>query len=186
MKNPGDVHNRDTSPLASPSKDVDGFVKAIHDDDFFKFCFVRNPFTRTLSCYLDKMVNTEYERIRLAPKLGISTTHIPTFREFLEIIAEQTDEQRDIHWASQTYLLRPNRVKYSFIGRFEIFRDHFKLVCEHLQISEYASDLSSSWHATNAYEKIKDYMGDTEIDLICRIYESDFRNFGYGWSPVVC
>jgi hypothetical protein len=76
-------------------------------------------------------------------------------------------------------------VRYSFIGRFELFREHFSMVCKRLGIFEYADDLSDTWHATNAQAKVKDLLGKQEIELIHRSYEHDFRNFGYGWSPDV-
>ena len=182
---PGVVHDRTRSPLLAPRQDLSAFVEAWRAEEYFRFCFVRNPFTRILSCWLDKMVKIQFERKRLAPKLNLKSENPPTFNVFLSAIAEQKDEECDIHWAPQTYLLRPNRVSYSFIGRFELFREQFRKICEHLGISEYANDLSITWHATHAYEKVKNYMGKQEIELIHRIYERDFRNFGYGWSPNV-
>lgn len=182
---PGDVHNRQRSPLLSPKVDMLAFASAMHDKEYFRFCFVRNPFTRALSCYLDKMVKNQFERKRLAPKLGLSPGNPPSFTYFLHAVAEQKEEEFDIHWAPQTYLLRPNRVRYSFIGRFELFREQFRLVCKKLGITEYADDMPNTWHATNANEKVKDFLGKQEIELIHRTYEYDFRNFGYGWSPDV-
>lgn len=179
------VHDRDRSPMLSPKDDIDSFVRALVDNEYFIFCFVRNPFTRSLSCYLDKMVNTEFERRRLAPRLDLNPDTPPSFISFLEAVAEQSDEECDIHWASQTFLLRPNRIRYSFIGRFELFRQQFGMVCDRLKISEYANDLSDTWHATNAYQKVRRYMGKKEVELIQKIYERDFRNFGYGWSPEI-
>jgi hypothetical protein len=185
FKKPGDVHNRELSPLLRPSDDIDEFSRAMTSSEYFRFGFVRNPFTRSLSCYLDKMVKTPFERQRLAPALGLDPASAPKFVDFLRAVAAQSEDQRDMHWASQTYLLRPNRINYSFLGRFEFFRDQFTLLCERLGISIYATDLSNSWHATNAYSKVRDYLGQEEVDLICQIYEHDFRNFGYGWSPEV-
>lgn len=182
---PGDVHNRQLSPLLAPSDNVKSFVSATKSEDYFRFCFVRNPYTRVLSCYLDKMVKTEFERKRLAPKLGLDPEEVPSFKTFLQRVSQQSDDEYDIHWAPQTYLLRPNRIRYSFIGRFELFREQFKMVCDRLDISAYAEDLGDTWHATNAFEKTKEYLGAEEIELICRIYERDFSNFGYGWSPEV-
>ena len=182
---PGDIHNRTHSPLLSPDHDMKVFVEAMKAEYYFRFCFVRNPFTRVLSCYLDKMVKNAFERRRLAPILGFKQENPPAFADFLRAIAEQKDEECDIHWAPQTYLLRPNRVRYSFIGRFELFQEQFRMVCEHLSIAKYATDLSGTWHATNAFEKVKDYLGREEIELTHRIYEHDFQNFGYGWSPDV-
>ena len=89
---PGDVHNRLRSPLLSPTSDMAAFAAAMHDKDYFRFCFVRNPFIRILSCYLDKMVKNQFERKRLAPKLGIDPENPPSFNYFLHAVAEQQAE----------------------------------------------------------------------------------------------
>ncbi|MBD0335929.1 MAG: sulfotransferase family 2 domain-containing protein [Cyanobacteria bacterium Co-bin13] len=49
-----DIHLRKFSPLLMPIQvgPLDAFLSR---SDIFKFCFVRNPYTRVLSCYLDKI-----------------------------------------------------------------------------------------------------------------------------------
>jgi hypothetical protein len=182
---PADVHERRRSPLLSPRADPDAFVAAMQDAAVFRFGFVRNPFSRALSCWLDKMVKNGFERARLAPKLGLDPDSPPAFADFLSAVAEQADVSRDIHWATQTYLLRPNRVRYSFIGRFEFFRPQFLAVCTRLGIEDYAGDLPDTWHATDASAKVREHVGAREADLIREIYRDDFGNFGYGWDMAV-
>lgn len=183
-KVPANVHERVNSPLKRVSDDPEAFESLFYRKDTFIFCFVRNPFTRALSCYLDKMVVNEWERNRLAPTLNLSTDTAPSFKDFLVAISKQSDEERDIHWSTQTFLLRPNRLEYSFIGRFETFHSQFEAVCKYLDISEFA-DLRQTAHATNADEKRNKYFGPEEIQLIQEIYLDDFRNFGYGFLPAV-
>lgn len=176
---PKNVHDRDASPLARPSVDETAFLEKLRDKSALKFCFVRNPYTRILSCYLDKMVSNSWERNRLAPKLGFNNGEVPSFPDFLETVAAQAEGERDIHWSTQTYLLRPNIVNYSFIGRFEIFASDFGKLADHLGISEYA-DMKSKPHATNASDNLKSHYSEKEAELVQAIYEADFRNFGYG------
>jgi SAM-dependent methyltransferase len=178
---PSDVHCRSKSALLKPTDDPEGFLNALGDDRYFLFCFVRNPFTRILSCYLDKLVMNEWERQRLAPQLGLDPALAPSLLDFLRTIEKQTEPSRDAHWGTQTYLLQPNSVKYSFIGRFEFFTEQFSEVCAHMDINQYV-DLSNRAHATNAKQKVRDYIGSEEAVLIREIYETDFLNFGYGWS----
>jgi hypothetical protein len=182
---PADVHDRGRSPLLSPCEDPGAFASAMQDPDVFRFAFVRNPFSRALSCWLDKMVKNAFERERLAPKLGFDPATPPAFGDFLTAVCDQEPAGRDIHWATQTYLLRPNRIRYSFIGRFEFFRPQFLAVCSRLGIDGHADDLPETSHATNAGSKIREYVGQREAAIIRHIYEDDFRNFGYGWDPAV-
>jgi hypothetical protein len=179
---PEDVHARATSPLLSPGHDPAGFVSALLDPGTFCFAFVRNPYSRALSCWLDKMVANDFERARLAPMLGLDPERQPSLREFLTAISEQPENERDPHWASQTHLLNPHAIRYTYIGRFEHFRAEFTRVCRHLGIEATTSDLPRTWHATGANRKVRTHVGDVEATLIRTIYEADFRNFGYGWG----
>ena len=180
---PRDVHARDTSPLLAPGHDPEGFLSGLTDTTTFRFAFVRNPYSRALACWLDKMVTNTFERQRLAPSLGLSPERPPSFLDFLTAIAHQPEPRRDPHWATQTHLLNPHVIRYSFIGRFEQFRSEFSRVCRHLDIEGYAQGLPTTWHATGASTKVADHVGDEEATLIRKIYEADFRNFAYGWGP---
>ena len=175
------VHDRNKSPLAKPGFDDEEFLRLIKDPQVFKFCFVRDPFSRVLSCYLDKMVDNTWERNRLAPKLELSTDPIPTFLEFLEAIKEQKDAERDIHWMTQDFMLQTGTINYNFIGRFENFRSEFTQVCDSLGISEFL-DLKATAHATNANNRLREYYGEREKHLVTQIYERDFVRFAYGWD----
>jgi hypothetical protein len=47
-------HDNILWPLRSPFHSEALFLKALQGKNFRRFCFVRNPFTRILSCYVDK------------------------------------------------------------------------------------------------------------------------------------
>lgn len=178
-----DVHDRAASPLLSPSSDPAAFLTAMTGPDTFRFAFVRNPYTRALSCWLDKMVGNPFERRRLAPLLGLDGEVVPSFADFLAAVEAQPEDVRDPHWATQSYLLRPQAIRYDVIGRFETFRRDFLRICAHLGIGDHALDLPTTWHATGAGDKVADHVGPEEARLVRRIYDADFRDFGYGWNP---
>ena len=180
----GDIHDRAASPLPRPSDAFARFRALCADGGAFRFCFVRNPFTRILSCYLDKFVANDWERRRLAPQLGLDPAAPPGFADFLEAVRAQDPTRRDIHWASQSFLLRPERFGYAFIGRFELFEPQFAQVCRHLGIA-YAPGPVDRAHATGADAAVGAHFGAAETALVQEIYAEDFRAFGYGWSPQV-
>jgi hypothetical protein len=182
---PEDVHERATSPLLAPGHDPEAFVAALWDRATCRFAFVRNPYSRALSCWLDKMVDNAFERKRLAPLLGLETDSPPSLVTFLEAVAKQPERDRDPHWTTQTHLLNPHGIRYTFIGRFEQFRPDFSRLCTHLGIEDRAETLRGTSHATSAGSKVRRHIGETEGALIRRIYEADFRNFGYGWGTTL-
>jgi hypothetical protein len=182
LENPGIVHDRSISPLSSISNNIETYDNFFIGDKYFHFAFTRNPITRILSCWLDKLNKNQHEKNRLAPKLGLNPTSDISLRKFLEIIAEQTETEHDIHWATQTFLLRPNIYQYSFLGKFENFEYDFEKVCSFIGIMEFFFISNGKWHGTNANLLINKYIGASELSLIHKIYKNDFKNFGYGWS----
>ncbi|MFM2279184.1 MAG: hypothetical protein RLZZ444_1415, partial [Pseudomonadota bacterium] len=112
----GDEHNPVLSPLLAPLDDPDLFaavmdIRLTGSEGWFRFTFVRNPFVRVLSCYLDKIVNSIPERMRLLPILGLDPkAGAPDFRSFLEAIAATPLPDHDVHWAPQVWLLQPDHV----------------------------------------------------------------------------
>lgn len=179
---PEDVHDRDHSPLPNPtSPDIDlGYV--LTSPDYFRFSFVRNPFSRILATYLNKIVQSEIERARLLPLIGYPkhSEAIP-FEQFLVAIRRQPDFQKDIHWAPQTYLLAPDRVSYDYIGRFETFGSDWLRVLHRIAPQTYKSyvGLRMDPHKTDASSKVLKYFGPIERELTLDIYRDDFRKFGY-------
>lgn len=174
------LHDRFQSPLESFANfDAETVLRG---SEFFKFTYVRNPFTRILSCYLDKMVKNGDERRKLTPKLGFTSNYRPTFREFLEAVHAQPDECRDIHWATQTYLIQMDSIPYDFIGRFESFGSSFPKVLDRIGIpKEYLTVTDKgSRHPTNSSSRLDEYIGEEEKKIILAIYESDFKALAYG------
>ncbi|QIZ81388.1 sulfotransferase family protein [Thalassovita gelatinovora] len=177
-----DVHDRELSPLKPMYTDPAAFNKLFDDPGTFRFCFVRNPYSRALSCYLDKFVQNEIARPRFLPQLGFSPDSHVTFRDFLLAVRDQTEAECNPHWAPQNFLLNPHAMKYSFIGRFEFLDTHVQLVAERLGFAQYAGQLVAP-HRTSAADKVRQHYSRAEIDLVQQIYAGDFEAFGYGWAP---
>ncbi|MDG1117535.1 MAG: sulfotransferase family protein [Flavimaricola sp.] len=178
----GDIHNRDISPLKRFRRLPPEQGRSIWGPEYRRFSFVRNPFSRLLSGYLDKLVKNEFERQFHLPMLGFEPGSRPTLLEFLERLAAMPNDQRDIHFATQASLLMVDAVEYDFIGRFEGFKEDFlRLQRSHYGIS-HPSDAYESFgkhHASDANAKIERYYGPREIELVQDIYRSDFQLFGY-------
>ncbi|MFD1510552.1 sulfotransferase family protein [Lacimonas salitolerans] len=182
LPNVNDVHRREISPLKQLTTLSPEEAKAIWSKEYRRFSFVRNPFARLLSGYLDKLVTNEFERQRHLPMMGFAPDSKPTLVEFLERLVKKSDAERDIHFATQSSLLMVDAVEYDYIGRFEGFKEDFL----RLQATFYGIDhptesyeVFGRHHASNAHEKIFQYYGPKEIELVREIYQTDFRLFGY-------
>jgi hypothetical protein len=172
----GDEHFPILSPLLAPLDHPGLFEAALKRDGWLRFTFVRDPFSRILSCYLDKIVNSVEERRRLLPDLGLDPEQIPAFGDFLAAIDRQPVEERDAHWASQSWLTQPKTVRYHFIGRLERFETDFRALSDQLGIK---AGIGAVRHSTDAADKLAAYYGAAEARLARTIYAEDFDRFGY-------
>ena len=182
-KIPKNVHDRSLSPLLSPRHDREAFDAAWDDPAYVNFAFVRNPYTRTLSAYLDKIVINDWERERRLPALGFKADALVSFVEFLQRVAEQEPREMDIHWAPQHLLVGPHENTYDRIFRFETFRDAATRLFSEIGIDQVEGVLpmveSLPHHATGAGDKLGQHYGPDEQKLVAQIFAADFEQFGY-------
>ena len=181
---PTDVHAKNLSPLLSPLQLEKDFTHYINDE-YFKFTFVRNPYTRILSCYLDKMVTDLDEKKRMLPELGFSPTDKISFKVFLLAIKEQSYSKMNIHWMPQSILLASNNIILDFIGRQENFDNDLKKALAIINKTEPEANQieNEAPHAVGANKKLKEYMTEETIELIQEIYADDFSLYGYSKNP---
>ncbi|XP_069119154.1 carbohydrate sulfotransferase 12-like [Argopecten irradians] len=102
-----------------------------------KFLFVRDPYSRMLSGYVDKLYTNNYifwektgreivknHRVN-ATKLAQECGHDITFSEFLQHVvkSETSEKQRDPHWYPMYDACRPCSLVYDVIGKIESFQE---------------------------------------------------------------
>jgi hypothetical protein len=177
-----EIHVRTYSPLLGPQQ-VGAFRSFLKECGFLKFCFVRNPYTRLLSAYLDKIVPSEVCRSDILCALegyrGTVSDRFVTFSEFVSVICDQPVEQMNMHWRPQYFVTMQDLLEYDFIGRFENFDGDFTRIGE--MISGNFSDfiLSEKRHATHADTLLEGYLTVNLKRQIYRKYKQDFEHFGY-------
>lgn len=181
LENHNKVHDRSLSPLKAPRDLSNKELGRLFEGNYRRFSFVRNPFTRVLSAYLDKIVENNWERERHLPKLGFTKGAQVSFLEFLEAVVKVPDRERDIHYASQASLLLAGQVEMDFIGAFERFDADFAAMKGELYSDKVEDNYAGfgRHHATNASDKVKLFYGEKEITLVQQIFTVDFEIYGY-------
>ena len=174
------VHFREFSPLLNARQTGD-FKKFIERKDIFKFCFVRNPYERLLSAYLDKIKQRKGQHYAVQIQLGYGpfSDHILTFDEFVNALIEQSPMHMDPHWRTQYYATFQNGIEYNFIGKFENFENDLKIVLDRLKIDSALYLTKEDKHATNAGSKIDDYFTSELKEKVYQKFKIDFEYFGY-------
>ncbi|ESX82521.1 sulfotransferase family protein [Mesorhizobium sp. M0142] len=137
----------------------------------FAFTFVRNPYSRVLSAYLDKVATGK----KNIGKRG----NIPTFCEFCDLL-EDGWLYADLHWAPQTSSLVMPTSEFDFIGRVENFAEDFQKVWDRISGGRQISNtIHRSQSRTDATSKADDYYDKRSRGIVSSLYAEDFEAFGY-------
>ena len=171
------------------------------------FTCVRNPYTRILSSFFDKIAgiqrNGQRYRGNLLPQLsqkyGINVEgdfdQIEMFRRFL-LFARDTIRFRkpmdpDIHWSAQsghisTFILNGGR--YDHIFWTENFNEGMQSVLDGAELPHpiVLADIprfnESAGHGPKRAHPVEDFFDDLSMHLVYEIYKKDFRLFKYDFE----
>ena len=174
------IHYREFNPFLKISQvgDLDEFFQR---SDIFKFCFVRNPYTRLLSCYLDKIKKDRYQNQQIKIQMGLrpDAEETVTFPQFVASVMQQSPMHMDPHWRIQYFQTFQKKIDYDFIGRFENFVVDFLFVLQQLDIDPEKYYDAERSHATNAEKNLAQYYTDEIAEQVYHKYQLDFKHFGY-------
>lgn len=179
-----DIHDRDFSPLLKPSQ-LGTLEYFFEGDTLFKFCFSRNPYTRLLSCYIDKIKPEKPEKRGILHALGKDPDQLDqdiSFEEFINVICKQKIISMNSHWRLQYYQSFQENITYDFIGKIENLSEDLKIVLNKIN-PDYQRFMSNERrHATNANRLLTEYYTPALINLVQQTYELDFNHFGYDFD----
>jgi len=174
------IHAREYHPTLSPLQ-VGSFSAFLRRDDIFKFCFVRDPYTRLLSSYLDRIGRNKAEKRRLLDQLGLAGDPIETpvsFGGFVRHVTRQSVAEQDPHWRVQYHQTLQGSIRYDFIGRYERFAEDTRVVAERLH-PDFLSYLPDALNVTGADRQMDDYYTPELLGLVSEAFALDFEAFGY-------
>ncbi|PKQ06457.1 MAG: hypothetical protein CVT72_06565 [Alphaproteobacteria bacterium HGW-Alphaproteobacteria-11] len=184
---PERIHDNKMLPFCDPEEfGIRNFPEGVNDSGLKRFAFVRNPYTRVLSAYLDKFVSKPRERERLKAararylsELGFSAGKEITFAEFVEAVSRQPRVEMDAHWRPQADLLALPTVKYDFVGRLESFRADFLALESFLGVDLQSLYVAKDGKKTGAANRLADYYTPEIKAQVDRIYADDFEFLGF-------
>ncbi|MFN0016984.1 MAG: sulfotransferase family protein [Pirellulaceae bacterium] len=170
----------------------------------FMFAFVRNPWARLVSAYLNRMLTvSEISKPILrtiqtcrgaAPEKPLEAD--ASFEEFVDALGCERPPNFDAHWRPQHFFLRRNR--FDFIGKIESLEEDFRKVQERLRTDLALPRLNSTPYESPqfnpgfvgrlppdelrqlpAFPHYRHYYTPTTRDTVGRLYAEDIRMFGY-------
>ena len=186
IENEMQIHSKDFHRLKMfrdiSTKEVLSFMTS---DDVYRFAFVRNPFRRIISCYINKFVHKKDNASIIAIKNYCIDRYSLTaetfdFVHFLKFVREQNSSSMDRHWRPMVDAISYGKINYNFIGKLENFEDDFQKVLDESGLDD--SNWKSLLELRNAssYSKPwREYYTQESIDLVKEIYSQDFTAFEY-------
>lgn len=182
---------RFSGPAGPRSMTISSFHRLATGAGTLRFSFVRNPYTRAVSCWADKfrgkplVPGDPFVDIYLARRQVIDGT-LPagadrtlSFADFIVFLAAVARQRCDIHFQVQDDILCMPGITLDLIGKVETFAQDFAPVLGHLRASpavrgEAAAAVNESDHGPwTSY-----YTPDLAARLY-RAYECDFDRFAY-------
>jgi hypothetical protein len=179
--------------------------------NYTKIIFVRDPLERLVSAYQDKFANgnssgTVYQtgigteiirKYRNRPtELSLKNGHDVTFTEFVSYVIDEWKDGRrqlDVHWRPVIDLCLPCSMEYDMVGKFETLHRDVDFLLQRLNESNISrlfirpnrtrptiSLMQSQWN-----KRILSQLGYQQLSDLYRIYEDDFRLFGYQYTTEI-
>lgn len=204
----GDIHDADHGLHKwGLEHSRDAIEAAVTGGETFTFTCVRNPYTRILSAFFDKICgiqrNGNRYRGNLVPMLvqqyGVQVEgefdQIDSFRRFL-LFARDTIRYRkpmdpDIHWSAvsgHVSTLVTSGARYDHIFFTEAFNEGMQVVlnaCETthpVTLSEIPRFNESEGHGPRREHPVEAYFDDLAMHLMYEIYKKDFELFQYDFE----
>ncbi|XP_071949851.1 carbohydrate sulfotransferase 11-like [Antedon mediterranea] len=157
---------------------------------YTKFMFVRQPFTRLLSAYNDKIRMNEdrtyargfagYRKKILYKYSKKNETSEIKFHEFIRYVL--STKHNNAHWREMYKVCYPCDIHYDVIGQFEDMKNEAKYILTLSNITDLTFPTASGRHLTHSsnedkFKKAYSYIPDK--DELYQRYKYDFMLFGY-------
>lgn len=146
------------------------------EENYFTFTFVRNPFKRLVSFYVNKFEQEKDSLIannELAIYLRDLHRRQGTFAELVNLIAQVPPHLADRHFKPQSYLIDSVGGELDFIGRMETLGTDFAILQQRFDLP--TLPVVNKSHAYN----YMDYYDLATLDKVKAYYQEDLQRFGY-------
>ncbi|MBQ3558755.1 MAG: sulfotransferase family 2 domain-containing protein [Agathobacter sp.] len=141
-------------------------------ETYYKFTFVRNPFSRLYSCYMNKVYNKEKTMFShyCLGYLGKDEG----FKMFVKKVCSIPDEWADRHFSSQYFqVYLDGRCRCDYVGKIENLSTEWSAIKEEYNLMDLPKLNTSNT------SKWKDSYDSEMVELVYKRFQKDFECFDY-------
>lgn len=186
------------------------FYEAMRSKGFLRFLIAREPLSRLLSGYRNRIKYTKgysFQRDYWGPLIlkytrGLRDSEvrypnktlkiIPTFKEFSQFLASQNPRNFDVHWLPFGFQCGVCEFNYTNIVHLETFDEDIKYITRVTGIDQAVNltklNLRENVGRGNTTEILIKYYSTLDpetLQKIIDIYKDDFKLFGYDPRPLL-
>jgi hypothetical protein len=142
------------------------------------FTVVRNPYSRLLSAWLDKVRGAKKEGLSFAKRHRLGDPAMLSFADFVDTLYKTSPDYYDHHWATQVSICNITRIPYSHVGSLENIDQTLEWISALLPTNK-SSHAAYAPHGTSSSNKLTSFYDDEVASKVYSIYRDDFTSFGY-------
>jgi hypothetical protein len=179
------IHDRERFEMPSLADfPEDEITRILAEDEYFKFTFVRNPYSRLVSAWMNKLYFIEpglenlYHAIKNNFPDCVDGRYI-TFEGFVKYINEfENIRTCNPHYRLQSDLIMANAIEYDMVAKVEKFDEGIKQLETRIGVSNL--DNSKSGSSNESYgEDWRSHYTPELADIVYKLYKNDFEQFEY-------
>ncbi|CAG9815219.1 unnamed protein product [Phaedon cochleariae] len=168
-------------------------------NNYTLFLVTRHPFERLLSAYTNKFLDgyssSKYFQQRYGRHIIKTFRSHPTaaemasganvtFREFAHYLMKEGPTTNE-HWAPVNDLCSPCALNYSFVGRHETIMEDARAVLDMVGAPHIVFPVTRYAKTKERLKYFFQQLSIHEIETIYKLYEADFKLFGYGLEDIL-
>ena len=185
------VHPRNNIPIPNVVQAYEQAQSVMQGDEYFRFCFVRNPYMRLISAWYNKIWLGEPGMLPMRKKLlgqisdperaDYQARKVAHFHAFVAHLQGSWDALRvNHHWRPQVLLVFPDHIHYHMIGRVEQFSAELSRFHGWLRAHGYTGEVEiPRSNESLGLVDVADYLDRATAEAIYGLYRQDFERFGY-------
>jgi hypothetical protein len=195
--NPALAHDRKNGGLRFVS-DLENPWSVLLDRNCPKYTCVRNPYSRLLSAYLNKVepfvkgavpdqlrkghlkIFTAMDEFRSMVLPDKEAVDFECFITWLDLALTKDPFVKNPHWIPQTQIIGTGQIQFDYIARFENLEDDAAELLSRIGCkAAFPSQKAVKFPPTEASRKTRQYYTPASVEMVRRIYADDFAYLGY-------